>query len=208
LGQEITNSYDELGSLLSTQDSRGYSSYGYDAVGNLITSLDPRGTESHYHYSANNLLLKVELEDQNQRQCFQYSYDEAGQRLWATNGEVSLSWAYDPVGNVIAETRNLTTGDVYKMEYRYDGADRLTKVRYPGDSDWLEYNYNSQGELLSIPGYIDIAPVYDEGGYLASYITANVVTTRLRRDGNGRLVEILAQAAGAFPVLELNYTFD
>ena len=174
----------------------------------MITSLDPRGTESHYHYSANNLLLKVELENQNQRQYFQYSYDEAGQRLWATNCEVSLSWAYDPVGNVIEETRSLTTGDVYKMEYRYDGADRLTKVRYPGNPDWLEYNYNPQGELLGIPGYIETAPVYDEGGYLASYTTANGITTHHRRDGNGRLVEILAQAAGAFPVLELNYTFD
>ena len=51
----------------------------------------------------------------------------------------------------------------------------------------MTYEYNNLGELTKVPGLIDEAPRYDEGGFLVGVTVTNQIATTYEYDRNGRL---------------------
>jgi RHS repeat-associated protein len=196
LGHTANYDYDELNRLIKETDPQGYvKQYNYDAAGNRVGSLDPNGTAGTYEYTPNNLVKKITLQNGSSTQRIQYSYDEAGYKEWANNGNVTTlynnsSGVYvpDPFGRIYSETKNYD-GKSFTTAYDYDVMGRLTQITYP-TGQTVNYNYNKLGQLQKVPGFVDDTPVYDNGGWLKSLKAVNGVTTAYNYDENGRLTNL------------------
>lgn len=201
LGHVTNYRYDELNRLVEEINPEQQAvTYRYDAVGNLIWSRDRNGTVGEYEYLPNNLLKKVTLTKEDpvfgqKTQILAYEYDEAGYRKRAqvdglvteynTTGGI---YEPDPYGRIYRETRTFA-GKTYAVEYRYDVMGRITGVKYP-TGEWVNYEYNTLGELTKVPGFINEAPRYDQGGFLVELTAANQITTTYEYDWNGRLTTL------------------
>ncbi|HEY8462991.1 MAG TPA: hypothetical protein VIM29_03065, partial [Bacillota bacterium] len=201
LGHVTNYRYDELNRLVEEINPEQQAvTYRYDAVGNRVWSRDRNGTVSEYEYLPNNLLKKVVLTKEDpvagrKTQILAYDYDEAGFRKRAqvdgvvteynTTGGV---YEPDPYGRIYRETKSFA-GKTSTVEYRYDVMGRITGVKYP-TGQWVNYEYNTLGELTKVPGFINEAPRYDQGGFLVGLTAANRITTSYEYDRNGRLTNL------------------
>ncbi len=187
--------------------------YRYDAVGNRIYSRDPNGTESIYDYYPNNLVKKIHMKNGTETKTLEYWYDEAGYRRRVRDDGVELvyntfagKYIPDPFGRIRRETR-IIDGRSFSVDYTYDVMGRVTGVKYPTGKE-VTYQYNSLGELTGMPGYLNGAPVYDQGGLLTELTAANGIKMARTYDENARL-----QKRGYYtdPLAALNeyqYTYD
>jgi RHS repeat-associated protein len=162
-GQETTYSYDLANQLTEVARPEGdVWKYDYDARGNRSSVLDPRGHETTYEYDqldrmtqaneplsvtteygydANGDLTQVTDPRGNDTT---YAYDKLG-RLTETVQplETQTSFTYDAAGNQLTKTTALDT-----LEYGYDAANRLTRVK-SGKSTLRSYGYDAANRLTS-----------------------------------------------------------
>jgi YD repeat-containing protein len=61
----------------------------------------------------------------------------------------STSWAYDPLGRVISQTKLITGISLLPTGYSYDRLDRLKTLTYP-DGEVITYTYNAQGLVAGL----------------------------------------------------------
>lgn len=213
LGHVTKYDYDELGRLLLEEDPQGNKkTFRYDAVGNRIYSKDPNGTESVYEYYPNNLVKKITLTNGEATKVLAYEYDEAGVRTKVQDDGVvteyntyDTGYLPDPFGRIHKETRRFE-GKTYTVEYQYDLMGRRTGIRYP-TGRWVNYQYNQVGELTKVPGYIDTAPEYDQGGLLVGLTAANGVKNTCAYDENTRLAGLNYQNQTGI-LKEYTFTYD
>ena len=190
--------YDELNRLLEEVNPEGKpETYRYDAVGNMAWRRDRNGAVSLYEYLPNNLVKAITITKDDptvgqKTQVLEYDYDEAGLRKLARVDGVVTEYntehgVYrpDPYGRIYEETKSFT-GKTSTVEYQYDVMGRMTGVKYP-TGQWVTYEYNNLGELNKVPGLINEAPRYDEGGFLVGVTAANQIATTYEYDRNGRL---------------------
>jgi RHS repeat-associated protein len=193
LGYATNYEFDELNRILQETDPAGFASqYGYDPAGNRLWSLDANGTMSRYTYTPNNLVGKVSLQNGETVKEINYLYDEAGYRTWVKYDNVvtqyntdSSGYSPDPFGRIHKETKSFD-GQSFTVGYEYDIMGRVSQVTYP-NGQTVSYQYNSLGQLQSVPGFVDEAPEFDQGGSLKRLKGADGTTAGYTYDQNGRL---------------------
>jgi RHS repeat-associated protein len=193
---ELVFQYDELYRKTKERDAFGQeSAFRYDSRGGLLWSQDANGTESEYEYTAEKWVKQVILRQGERLEKILYSHDEAGNlKSIECNGVITEyntfegQYIADPHSQVYRQTTSYD-GEKYTVDYEYDSSRRLTSITYP-NSNKLSYEYNSLGELLRVPGYVEQAPLYDSRGMPAELVAVNGVKKCMSYDKNARLTTL------------------
>lgn len=220
--------YDGLNRKTSLVDPDiGTWNYEYFKNGNLKKVTDARGIETQYSYTAlNQIKTKSYFDPSGTSQVplpstVTYTYgDDDG--AFNVNKLISLqdqsgihNWFYDELGRAWKETKSIATGthqDVYSIEREYDLLDRLSKVKYP-DQDYVDYVYNSQGEIESVTlnGTQPIVSetTYNEHGRKTQMLLGNGVTSNFEYyPETQRIKEIQTFVNYEEPLLNPRYRYD
>ena len=121
-------------------DSRS-TNYLYDSANRLTRVTDPLSTATNFEYNARSQMTAL-VDALNQR--YESAYDSLGRVTQTTRAGVSMSYAYDAVGN-----RNQRTDyNSVVTNYAYDGLNRLTTITYPSNQT-VGYVYDALSRLNS-----------------------------------------------------------
>ena len=168
-GNPVRNTYDASGQLLSSADAQGQTtSYTYDNNGNLLTETDPMGGIVSYTYDALNRLTKTTFPDgttqtgiylsnglkgadtDQNNNTVAYGYDALGRinlvtlTLAVTGATAVTSYAYDAVGNRVAQTDALGR----TTKWGYDNARHVTSHALP-NGETESFTYDAMGSRTS-----------------------------------------------------------
>jgi RHS repeat-associated protein len=216
--------YDQLGRRIGrTLPLQMSESYTYDAAGNLKTRTDFNGRTTTYAYdNVNRLLSKTPdayfLEKGLGASQVSYTYTASGKRQTMTDASGTttyeydqlsdqltskqtpfgtLSYQYDPLGNVHSIASSNTNGAT--MAYTYDKLNRLATVTVPGMAPTI-YSYDDVGNLA---GY-----TYPNGVMTSyTYDNLNRLTGLSSAGGSGALAQytyVLGKAGNRLSVAELS----
>ena len=176
---------DGLGNIKSENSAdRGTTSATYDDAGNLKTRTDARGLVANLTYDALNRPLTETYPATGQ--SVSYTWDSAagcangsGRLCRVTDSLGSTTYAYDPRGNRVSETRVIGSVSLV-TQYSYDAADRLVTLITPGGK-LIGLSRDSGGRIQSVS-----APVAGASVALAQNIQTNVLgETTAQTLGNG-----------------------
>jgi RHS repeat-associated protein len=205
-----TFKYDDLGRMTQIIDplvetpTDKTQLFGYDEAGNLIQATDRKGQVTQYTYdrlNRNTQTLHIFdnstesntfdgfgdlIQTQNSAVSYTYSYTLKHQLKSKTDSRLNktLSWTYDPVGNID------------------------TKTDYQGDS--TDYQYNSANRLVAEtnPAYVQVSYHYDGAGRLLDRILSNGAITHYGWDTAGRLTQLQNTTVTGQTVNNTRYTRD
>ncbi|RLP52930.1 MAG: hypothetical protein D6160_18130 [Ketobacter sp.] len=210
-GQVTTFVYDDLGRLTQTVDPIIESGTDktdrilmYDQAGNVLLTEDRTGRQRRHTYDVLNRLTQTDyLQDGSYDQ---WQYDAFGDLTAVSNDEVmyaytytsrhelasktdsrlskTLSWTYDPVGNV--QTKTDYQGDI--TTYQHDSTNRLVAMRNPA--------------------YLQVSYHYDGAGRLIDRILSNGAKTHYQYDDDNRLTLLQNFTANDTLVERLAYSHD
>jgi RHS repeat-associated protein len=135
-----TFGYDVRGNRVSVTDPREYkTSYEYDLLDRMTTAKEPLSVTTEYSYDANGSLTSIKDPRGN---TTAYSYDKLGRLTKVVQPlEKTTSFSYDGVGNMLSRTTAAGT-----VEYKFDAANRLTKVSLGGGT-LRSFGYDSANRL-------------------------------------------------------------
>jgi RHS repeat-associated protein len=209
--------YDPEGRVVARTDLYGGGGrWEYDAMGRVTRMVDALGGGTEFLYDESGLLTLVRKEDGLRAVALEYDstgrlvaqsgtlgtaryeYDAAGRVTKTTdmNGGV-LQRGYDAAGRVAWISRNGL--QVYAAGY--DGMGRLVKERGPQGPERV-YTYNDAGRLVTISeGDGKTSLTYDSYGDITGIqrtgdLGGRPSVEKLRRDGDGRVVEETAIPGG------------
>lgn len=218
--------YDGAGNRTAITDARGnITRYEFDALNRVRRLVYPGTVRPATQYSWNNanemvaetadvmkrleydqrgLLRKIIYADGSYEE---FQYDAGGRRVGdhSSGYNVSSAHTYDSRNRVTAISRTID-GVTYRLDFTYDSAGNLTSVKYPGDTNTLQYVYDELNRLQAIVGYAGAAGTpgfwYDDADRLVKVRYNNGVVTKFQYDNRHRLTAIQS------PVLNLHYAFD
>ncbi|MFA5073121.1 MAG: PKD domain-containing protein [Nitrospirota bacterium] len=185
-----------------THPDRGHIGYTRDGVGNMTTKSDSLDT-TDYTYDAINRLIRAS----NDSGTIDYGYDNADNRTSMTNGGASISYQYDAVNKMTVKNETIK-GQAYNSQYSYDENDNMTDIYYPGGRH-LQYTYNSNNQVTSLPGFVTAISYYTSGipiGLPYKYTNANGHTTTFTY--NNRNLTTGMTAGPSSSVLNMAYSYD
>ena len=173
-GNEVTNTLDANGKLLSVTDPSGQSvNYSYDAS-NRVTgvqsayTVNGEGRVSRNEYTYENDQIKTVAHNTTGDTAdvvYNFEYDELGRKTAVKVGEQVLST------NVYSSDRKnrleeVQYGNGEKVKYTYDDFDRVNGVSYDNDeSPRFSYEYDSKGRAAFVKDSTDGSTVrtgYDQ----------------------------------------------
>jgi RHS repeat-associated protein len=222
-GSVTSFAYDENGNLVERTDANGHATtYAYDAVGNRTSKTDPLGRTWHYSYDGNgnltetktpsggtisqsydlsNRLLSKVYSDETPSVSF--SYDEAGQKVSATDGTGTTYYSYDAAGELLS-----ASGPSGMFSYTYDATGNLTSRTYPTGLR-TSYSYDAASEMTSasVKGEKTLY-AYDANGKLTSTLHPNGILDTRSYDEAGRIAEIAGVDERGKPLYSRSYTYD
>jgi len=185
-----TYAYDQVGNLTSRTDANNNATlYAYDAANRLITITDALNRTWTLGYDADSNLISVTVPSGG---TIHYLYDTLGHRTSTTYSDStpSVSWGYDPDGNVSSMTDGAgTVNDSYNQldqltqstrgsdtfAYTYDAVGRIASRIYP-DATATSYAYTDDGNLASATTGSNVASYqYDPAGNLTQTTLPNGV---------------------------------
>ena len=192
--------YDDKGNLIETRDAKGQVvRTTYDAASRPLKQQWVQGggslfTAAVYHYD-NNLSIR-HLDAVNTLGQLSYVEDQAG----------VVYFSYNPRGKVTGRIRRFADeGLEFVTRFEYDAMDRLTSLTYP-EGTVITHEYNTQGLLERIPGYVDDID-YTAAGQQAAMTYPNGVTIQRNYDLRQRLRRLQA-SSGPVALQDLTYAFD
>ena len=161
--QEIKNTYDGFGRLktkhLPQQDANKYTTYNYYVDDSLSSEVDARGVVTNYLYNSRGLVENVSYTIPTNLNIpttptVVFNYDNIGNRTSMIDGLGSVSYEYNELSQMTAETRQFN--------------DHLPNAPLPNNSFRLEYEYDLSGQLktLTNPLGLEIGYTYDRTGKL------------------------------------------
>ncbi|MGD2055681.1 MAG: DUF6531 domain-containing protein, partial [Gammaproteobacteria bacterium] len=175
-----TYRYDDLGNRLQiVSPDSGITVYTHDGAGNVTTRIQAAGTAEevslNYTYDALNRLTSVDAA--GTADDIAYGYDNctngSGRRCSVTLDGTSVTYAYDPFGNITAHQQ---------LTYGYDAAHRVETITYPSGAV-LSYGYDAAGQVdrvnLTVAGNTTTLSdnlVYHPFGPVASQTFGNGLT--------------------------------
>lgn len=152
--------YDSLSRLLSaTNPESGQMTYQYNASGDLISKTDARGVIVNYNPPD----LPIDALHRVQKKTYTnssdpavtYLYDQSangkGRLAAASNGSVSVSYAYDQRGRIKTQSYCFpsTCTETFNVNANYDQAGNMTLLTYPSGRG-IGYGYNSANLLNNV----------------------------------------------------------
>lgn len=204
-----TATFDSLGRRTNACDpDTGCQTMHYDAAGNLLDRTDAKNQTTRFVYDALNRMVSKTYPDSTQ---IRWSYDAGGHgagigRLTSvTDLQGSESMSYFPSGKVSASTKCIR-GVCKTTRWTYDLADRVRTTTYP-DAEVLTNNYDPQGNLLSIPGYLSAA-TYNGSGQLLTASYPNGVSETFGYSPSRHWLSSALVAKGAAPLYQADYGYD
>ncbi|MBD3249179.1 hypothetical protein GF336_03980, partial [Candidatus Woesearchaeota archaeon] len=197
---KITYSYDTLGRKIKLEDhDLGTWTYEYDTVGNLIKQTDNKGNILEMDYDGlDRVKTKITAEG-----TITYTYDQGtiGELSSVQTPFVTKNFRYDDRSRTLEEEK-IIDGISFLTSYEYDSMDRVISKVLP-NQEKLDFDYDSHGNLESIPGLIDNID-YNEVGKPVKKDYMNSLDTDFSYDAdNYKLTKIKTGDKQ-----ELNYTYD
>ncbi|NBD08507.1 RHS repeat-associated core domain-containing protein [Corallococcus silvisoli] len=138
----VDYTYRPSGQRLTVTSPAGVVTYGYDSLERLSSTIGPAGTTDFEWEAGGGRLLSVKGGGLVERRCYEgrgrlkavlnANADAACDTLATAAGLKSLfEYTYDARGNRLTEDyRDAPAGTLKRTKYGYDGADRLTGVKY------------------------------------------------------------------------------
>jgi RHS repeat-associated protein len=177
---QTTSSYDSAGELVSTTmpvtsaaPSGITTSFTYDNQGNKLTSTDEIGVVTAYTYTPVNLVASVSYSGSSAHSVSD-TYDADGNKVAMTDATGSLSYVFDPFG----ELTSADNGASQTVGYAYNADGEATGITYPlsgaswASTDTVGYGYDSADLLTSVTDFngnsISISNTADGLPYLAT----------------------------------------
>lgn len=192
--------YDDAGNLIKTEDAKGQIiKYEYDAVNRPIRELwllDEDTTVEYVHYHYDDDISTEHPNAQNTLGRLSYIEDQVGTEFFS----------YDARGNRSGHVRHFespTLAFVTRMDY--DAMDRQVSLTY-ADGFKVTYEYNEQGLLETIPGFIDNVEYLASGQRVSIFYSNNTIST-YDYDKRLRLKHLHTQH-GTESLQDLTYEFD
>ena len=189
-GNEVVNTLDTNGKLLSVTDPSGQSvNYSYDDS-NRVTSVQSTYTVndesriSRNEYTYENDRLKTVAHNTTSDTAdvvYNFEYDELGRKTTVKVGERALSTnVYSPDRK--SRLEEVQYGNGSKVKYTYDDFDRVTGVGYDNDeSPRISYEYDSKGRAAFVKDSTDGSTVR------TGYDQTDRPNEAEQRDGEGKL---------------------
>ncbi len=201
-GNTTTSSYNAAGELTGqvkpvSSSSSISTSYGYDAAGNRTSATSGNGNTTWTTYNAWNLPESViepttPTAPSASDTTWTTAYNADGEPSAVTEpGGVSLSYGYDPLGDITSESGSGATATTPARSFGYDMDQRMTSATvgtgtdsftYNGDSDLTaasgpsgtsSYTYNGDGLVASETGAAGKASyTYDGADRLSTEVRA------------------------------------
>jgi len=189
-GNEVTNTLDANGKLLSVTDPAGQSvSYSYDAS-NRVTSVqsaytvngESRISRNEYTYENDRLKTVAHNTTSNTADVvYNFEYDELGRKTAVKVGNQALSTnVYSPDRK--SRLEEVQYGNGGKVKYTYDEFDRVTGVGYDSDESLrFNYEYDSKGRAAFVKDSTDGSTIR------TGYDQTDRPNETEQRDGEGSL---------------------
>lgn len=202
LGNTFEFIFDSLGRKTRMNDpDLGIWTYEYDSADNIIRQTDSRNIATTIIYDALNRPNMKNTD--NETTFFSYDLEKQGTLSNYTfighNKNYSYSFFYDDRLRPVHFMWN-RDGSLFEKDVSFDSMDRIVKLI---SSETLDYVYNKQGKLQSIPGYVTDS-WYNPFGSIVNRSTADMLTTRFAYDSlNNRLKTVQTGL-----VQELIYSYD
>ncbi|RYY73344.1 MAG: hypothetical protein EOO52_18255 [Gammaproteobacteria bacterium] len=212
LNQTTKFNYNDLGLLTSIVDpiiespSDKIVSFEYDELGNRLLYTDRLGRQTRSTYDKLNRLVKVDyLSD---FKTASIAYDQYGDKVSTNIGGQVYSYAYDAAHRLLGKTdarKNLT------MSWAYDKVGNLIKkTNYQGEVQ--SYTYDKSNRLVSMsagnPVYIQASYHYDPAGRLLSRILSSGASTIYNYSNDGFLTSMKQISADGTQVDLRAYEYD
>ena len=189
-GNEVVNTLDVNGKLLSVTDPSGQSvNYSYDAS-NRVTGVqstyavngEERVSRNEYTYENDRLKTVAHNTTSNTADVvYNFEYDELGRKTTVKVGNQALSTnVYSPDRK--SRLDEVQYGNGGKVKYTYDEFDRVTGVGYDNDeSPRFTYEYDSKGRAAFVKD------ATDGGTIRTGYDQTDRPNETEQRDGEGNL---------------------
>lgn len=174
-------------------------SFTYDNEGNVTSYTDEDGIITNFSYDDNNQIISINYSNGKSEA---YGYDANGRVISASNDQGTISYTYDPVGNITK------INDVFgqDIQYTYDKTYNRTSVTYPGGalsdphtvstsfnelnlpvqtSDWLG---NFSKRFYTVNYQLD--SIYNSNGSATKIVYDDLqrINRYVNRDGNGTII--------------------
>jgi len=174
-----------------------YEQLSYDAGSNVTSRRLRDGQIISLTYDALNRVTFKDLP--GSEPDVTYVYGNMGQLRSASQAGHTLDFTYDTLGRTVGQT-----GPQGALTYLWDLAGRRTRVTYPGQSLYIDYDYTVTGDVTKIrengavsgPGVI-ASFTYDDLGNRTSIVRGNGTTTNYTYDSSLRLQSFGQDLAGS-----------
>lgn len=152
---------------------RGQTNYSYDNAGNLTQRTDDNGSVTVYTYD--NVTRLTNIDYPGTSYDGNYYFDKADNCTLMTTPTNTCSLFYDPL-NRLTKKKLLIDGYAYTADFTYDSRGNIARITYP--DDWyIDYTYDSENRVLTVPGYVNSNITYHPSGREASFTAINGRTT-------------------------------
>jgi hypothetical protein len=126
--------------------------YSYYADDSVQTVTDARGASQTFSYNNRGLVRDIVYGGSFPTSGVSYSYDEAGNRTWMTDGIGWAEYHYNSLSQIDWEKRYFNAiGTAYQIDYTYNLAGQPKSLQ-DSFGDRIEYNYDKSGRLNSLNG--------------------------------------------------------
>lgn len=241
----VNYTFDVLNRLATVIDAQGSTAYAYDAVGNRSQITHSNGNTDNYVYDTLNRLTSLSHQNSANEvlSSFTYTLSATGKRTKiveatgrttdysydnlyrlktetitdVTNGNYSVSYDYDKVGNRTYETK-----DGVQTQYTYDNNDRLSQqggTTYTHDSngntltEMLDgnsktYSYNAKNQLIETSNAgVTTSYQYNSDGIRTAQ-TTGLETTQYVVDTNRAYAQVIQELANNSKTVSYTYGDD
>jgi YD repeat-containing protein len=163
--QDTTTTFDGYGRVKTThapeQDANAATTFDYNADDTVQSVIDARGASQSFTYNARHLVTGISYAAPSgitPTSPVTYGYDATGNRISMTDGLGSVSYQYNQLSRMTAETRTFSdpnnsaiNGVVRTLSYDYNPAGELKSVTDPFGSV-INYGFDTTGRLNNITG--------------------------------------------------------
>jgi YD repeat-containing protein len=157
--QQTISTYDGYGRLktkhVPEQDENTFTTYNYNPDETPSSVVDARGASQTFGYNNNRRLVTgityTAPEGIPATPNVSFAYDAVGNRTSMSDGLGSVSYVYDQLSRLSAETRTISGLGTYPLNYTYNLAGAMTSVTDPFGAQ-IQYNFDGAGRVANVSG--------------------------------------------------------